>query len=120
MPRDTCTFNFISKRDGQPKTATGIEQSWLDLKIEFSRQGEGLPGATYYKTISLQGPQLFAVKPDQTVWYHDENRWFKYRTATAIKYDRLYGEDLFPRRDTFASTTTEEDDEPNFGEQDEQ
>ncbi|CAF4214800.1 unnamed protein product, partial [Rotaria sp. Silwood2] len=89
MMSDTCTFSYIAAKDSAPKTATGIERSWLDLKIEFSRQGEGLAGAKYYKTISPEGPQLFAVKFDETVWYHDQNRWHKYQTARDIHYNIL-------------------------------
>ncbi|CAF1035530.1 unnamed protein product [Adineta ricciae] len=119
MSQDTCTFSYISIRDCQPKIATGIERAWLDLKLEFSRQGEGLAGAKYYKTVSLQGPQLFAVKFDQTVWYHDNNEWHRYITATDIKYGVSYVPELNPRRDTFASTTTDGDDEPEYGVQNE-
>jgi len=46
-----CTFSYISKEDFAPKTPTGLERTWLDLKLEFSRTGEGLAGAKYYKTI---------------------------------------------------------------------
>jgi hypothetical protein len=120
MSDDTCTFSYISKRDLAPKTATGIERSWLDLKIEFGLQGEGLPGAKYYKTVSEQGPELFAVKPDQSVWYHDENIWKRYQTATDVKYDQVYSTDLNPKRGgTFSSTPDDDDDEPHFGQQDE-
>src|SRR5437868_4400502 len=52
MTDDTCTFSYISAKDFAPKTATGVQRSWFDLKLEFGRQGEGLPGAKYYKTIS--------------------------------------------------------------------
>ena len=118
MSDDTCTYSYVAEKDSQPKIATGIERRWLDLKIECSRQGEGLPGAKYYKTISAQGPELFAVKPDQTVWYHDENKWKQYRTAKDVKYGTIRSENLNPKRGTFSSTTDDDDDEPRFGQQD--
>ncbi|CAF1314909.1 unnamed protein product [Adineta steineri] len=71
--------------------------------------------AKYYKTISDQSPQLFAVKPDKTIWCHDENEWFRYQIATGIKYSKIDSEGLIPKRGTFSSTN-EEDDEPHFGE----
>jgi len=58
-----CTFSYISKEDFAPKTPTGFERTWLDLKLEFSRTGEGLAGAKYYKTIV----------------------WHRYQTATNIQ-----------------------------------
>jgi hypothetical protein len=118
MTNDTCTFSYVALKDSAPRTTKGIERSWLDLKIEFNRQGEGLPGAKYYKTISEQGPQLFAVKLDQTVWYHDANKWHRYQTATDVKYDKMHSEDLNPDRTTSVSTL-DDDDDPRFGEQDE-
>ena len=56
-----------------------------------------------FKKISEQSPQLFAVKPDKTIWYHDENGWHQYKTAEDVKYD---------------SKPVEDDSEPGFGEQD--
>ncbi|CAF1011702.1 unnamed protein product [Rotaria sordida] len=118
MSNDTCTFSYVATKDSQPKIATGIECSWMDLKIEFSRQGKGVPGAKYYKTISEQGPELFAVEPDQTVWYHDENKWHRYQTAKDVKYGTIQSENLSPKRGTFSSTTDDDDDEPHFGQKD--
>ncbi|CAF1466257.1 unnamed protein product [Rotaria sordida] len=66
---------------------------------------------------SDEGPQLFAVKPDQSVWYHDENQWHRYQTATDVKYDQIHSPDLNPRRGTFTSTTDDDDDEPRFSEE---
>ncbi len=60
----------------------------MDLKREFDLPREGLSDARYYKKISAQGPLLFAVKPDQTVWYFDEDKWCRYQTATDVKYDK--------------------------------
>jgi hypothetical protein len=68
MTDDTCTFSYVAVKDFATRTTTGIERSCLDLKLEFNRQGGGLPGAKYYKTISGKGPKLFAVQPDQSVW----------------------------------------------------
>jgi hypothetical protein len=81
-----CTFSYIRKSDLALTTTTGIERSWLDLKREFDLSGDGLPGAEYYKKISPQGPSLFAVKQDQTVWYFDNGKWSQYQSATDIKY----------------------------------
>jgi hypothetical protein len=125
MTDDTCTFSYVATKDLAPRTTTGIERSWLDLKLEFNRQGEGLPGATYYKTISEKGPELFAVKPDQTVWYHDANKWHRYKTATDVKYGKLHSANLHPEREISASKANVDDDgdddvdEPCFGVQDE-
>ena len=115
MSSDTCTFSYIAKRDWAPKTAVGVESTWLALKLEFNRQGEGLPGARYYKTISKQGPQLFAVKLDETVWYHDDNKWHKYLTATDIKYDILHSPNLNPQRTDSYPRAGDGDDDPCFG-----
>ncbi|CAF1133536.1 unnamed protein product [Rotaria sordida] len=100
MDYDTCTFSYVATKDRAPKTPTGIECSWLDLKLEFNRQGDGVPGAKYYKTITKEGPQL-------------------YQTATDVKYDQIHSPDLNPRRGTFTSTTDDDDDddEPRFGEE---
>jgi hypothetical protein len=117
MSQDTCTFSYVRLLDSQPVTARGIERSWMDLKIEFGREGDGLAGAKYYKTISPRGPQLFAVKLDQTVWYHDKGKWQMYQSATDVKYDTYHSAEMHPRKSTFASTT-DEDDDPQFGEQD--
>jgi len=89
MSEEMCTFSYISKVDFAPKTAIGVERTWLDLKLEFNRTGEGLAGAKYYKRISEQGPQLFAVKLDNSVWYHDNGKWHRYQTATNIQFKNL-------------------------------
>ncbi|CAF1093827.1 unnamed protein product [Rotaria magnacalcarata] len=119
MTDDTCTFSYIAAKDSSPKIATGIERAWFDLKLEFKRRGEGLPGAKYYKTISVQGPQLFAVRMDQTVWYHDADIWHKYITARDIKYGKMQSSDLNPKPIIMPTAIIDDDDEPCFGEQDE-
>ncbi|CAF0821803.1 unnamed protein product [Rotaria sp. Silwood1] len=86
---DTCQFSYISRATLQITTALGIERSWNDLRSEFGLSVSPLVGATYYKTISLKGPQLFAVDKQECVWYHDDGKWFRYNTATDIKYDTL-------------------------------
>jgi hypothetical protein len=68
MTDDTCTFSYVAVKDFAPRTNAGIERSWLDRKLKFNRQGDGLPGTTYYKTISGKGRELFADQPDQSVW----------------------------------------------------
>jgi hypothetical protein len=83
---ETCQFSYISTKTRSHNTALGIERSWDHLKEEFNRSGPGIPGATYYKTISLQGPQLFAVVDEKQVFYHDNGHWYPYNTATDIKF----------------------------------
>ncbi|CAF1147344.1 unnamed protein product [Didymodactylos carnosus] len=111
---DTCTFSYIAKKDFSPKTATGIERTWIDLKIECNRHGQGLAGAKYYKTISFQGPELFAVQLDQSVWYHDQNKWHRYQTASNVKYDKIQSSDLNPTRAMDDLTISDDDDEQPF------
>ena len=82
----TCTFTYTSAKKFLVITATGVERSWNDLKIEFDLEGEGLSDARYYKTISVDGPRLFAVRPDQTVWYFDDDGWHRYQTAKDLQY----------------------------------
>lgn len=93
---DTCQFSYISRTTYEIVTALGIEQCWNDIKSEFELAVGPLSGAKYYKTISLQGPQLFAVKSKESVWYHDEGQWFCYRTACDIKQGVI--NDLNPKR----------------------
>ena len=86
---DTCEFCYISRQTHLLVRAWGVERSWEDLKIEFGRSGEGLPGATYYKRTSPQGPELFAVIDENQVYYHDEGGWHRYITATDVKFGRM-------------------------------
>jgi hypothetical protein len=72
-----------------PKRVLGIEQSWEELKRDFNRAGPGYPGAIYFKTISAQGPQLFAVVADSVVFYHDNGQWHRYITACDIKFGMI-------------------------------
>lgn len=84
---NTCSFSYVTLRQNLPCRAIGVERTWEYLKNEFDRQGEGLqdPTAKYFETIG-QGPQLFAVT-DQAVFYHDQQRWFKYKSAFNIVHD---------------------------------
>ena len=59
------------------------------MKTEFSQTGSGYPGAIYFKTISADGPQLFAVVDDKLVFYHENDCWHRYLTATYIKFGIL-------------------------------
>ena len=86
---DTCEFCYISNQTHLLVRAWGIERSWDDLKIEFGRSGAGLPGATYYKRTSPQGPQLFAVVNEDQVFYHDKGIWQRYITATDVKFGTI-------------------------------
>lgn len=95
---DTCEFSFIGQADSEPKYVLGIEYSWDELKAEFGRSGPGYIGATYFKTISSEGPQLFAVVNDDTVFYHSGDKWHRYMTAKDIRFGMLYSKDLNPTR----------------------
>jgi hypothetical protein len=100
---DTCEFSYISRTTNLPARALGIERAWDDLKAEFNRSGPGIPGATYYKTISVQGPQLFAVVDEKRVYYHDNGEWNRYITATDVKSSQMNTTDGLQR-----ATTAEE------------
>ncbi|CAF1423789.1 unnamed protein product [Didymodactylos carnosus] len=84
---NTCTFTYISRETHLPRTTTGTEYAWEDLKILCNREGEGYPGAKYYKTISPEGPELFAVVNQTMVLYHDKGKWIRYLTAKNIQFD---------------------------------
>ncbi len=81
---NTCKFTLVSIRTLLPCNVLGVERTWEYLKQEFYRQSDGLPDAKYYETIG-PGPQLFAVVGD-TVYYHDEEKWFPYTSATNIEH----------------------------------
>ena len=86
---NTCEFYYIRRRDNLPIQAKGIEKSWSELQREFGRNGSGYPGATYFKTISPEGPELFAVVNKKWVLYHDGGKWHRYITACDIKFDTI-------------------------------
>jgi len=67
----------------------GIERTWDYLKKEFDRQGDGLPdsAARYFETVG-PGPLLFAVA-GSSVYYHDQEQWFKYKSAFDIVFDTM-------------------------------
>ncbi len=83
-----------------PKHVLGIERSWEELKEEMDRTGPGYPGAIYFKTISYQGPQLFAVVNDDSVFYHDHGEWYQYITAYDIKFGTMKSSNPNPDRTT--------------------
>lgn len=83
---DTCEFVYISRMDSKPKHVVGIEQSWEELKRDLKRSGSGYPNALYYKTISPEGPQLFAVVNEKLVLYHENEQWHQYITACNVKF----------------------------------
>lgn len=72
---DACRFSYISAKTNMPRTAVGINRSWDSLRVDFGRSGPGVPGATHYKTISLEGPEIFAVLDNKQVFYHDRGEW---------------------------------------------
>lgn len=86
---DTCEFSYISRMDSTPRRVLGIEQSWEELKRDMGRAGSGCTGAIYFKTISAEGPQLFAVVDDHTVFYHEHGQWHRYITACDIKFGTI-------------------------------
>jgi hypothetical protein len=65
----------------------GVERTWVYLKSELEREGDGLsnPTARYFETIG-PGPQLFAVDSSH-VYYHDQQKWCRYKSA----YDIVFG-----------------------------
>ncbi|CAF1650730.1 unnamed protein product, partial [Adineta ricciae] len=71
-----------------------------ELKAEFGRSGPGLPGAIYFKTISIEGPMLFAVIDGTTVLYHEHGKWYQYITAKDIKFGMVNTDELNPMRAT--------------------
>ncbi|CAF0974283.1 unnamed protein product [Rotaria sp. Silwood1] len=79
---NTCSFTFNSLRTQLPCHVFGVERTWEYLKQEFNRHSDGLPDAKYYETMG-PGPQLFAVVGDR-VYYHDEEKWFSYSSATNV------------------------------------
>jgi len=86
---NTCEFYYIRRRDNLPVQAKGIEISWSELQREFGRHGPGYPDATYYKTISSEGPELFAVVNKKWVLYHDGDKWHRYITACDVKFETI-------------------------------
>ncbi len=86
---NTCSFSYVTLSTKLPCRAMGIERTWEYLKNEFDREGDGLPDPTakYFETIGA-GPQLFAVV-DQSVYYHDQQKWFKYKSAFDIVHDTM-------------------------------
>ena len=82
---DTCRFTFISRQNDAKRTAVGVEQAWEVLCAKLHRTGAGLPNGTHYFTISVEGPELFAVDVSGTaVYYHDCGQWCRYITACDI------------------------------------
>ncbi|CAF1026565.1 unnamed protein product [Adineta steineri] len=86
---NTCSFTYVSLRTNLPCRVMGIERTWDYLKVEFDREGGGLLESTakYFETIG-PGPQLFAVA-DHSAYYHDQQQWFKYRSAYDIVFDTM-------------------------------
>ncbi len=98
-----------------PKRALGIERSWEELKEEMGRTGPGYPDAVYFKTISFQGPQLFAVVNDDSVLYHEHGEWHRYITACDVKFGTMESSNLNPNRATSEDAVTRQPtDEPDW------
>lgn len=84
---DTCAFTFQGSHTNLWYRVLGIKRTWDYLKEAFNREGEGLPDARYYETMG-PGPQLFAVIGEK-VYYHDNNEWFQYSSATDVVHGTL-------------------------------
>ena len=84
-----CSFTFVSLRTAMLVFVTGIERTWEYLKEAFKRKSDGLPEPTtkYYETVGY-GPFLFAVS-EGTVYYHNEEQWIPYSSATGIEYNSI-------------------------------
>jgi hypothetical protein len=96
---DTCSFNYANETDLEPRHATGVETSWYDLKRELNREGESCrPGASYYRTISVEGPFLFAVVKGKYVFYHDAGKWTQYNSAHSVTFGIINSSSLHPLR----------------------
>ncbi|CAF0870445.1 unnamed protein product [Adineta ricciae] len=85
----TCSFTYVSTRTHQPRRVTGVERTWEYLKERFNRASEGLPDLStrYFETTGF-GPFLFAVA-DDAVFYHDEEKWTQYKSASDIEYGTM-------------------------------
>ena len=84
---DTCQFTYIRSRDDTQQTVVGVEQAWEVLCAKLKLDGPGLQNATHYFTISIDGPQLFAVDAVGTsVYYYRDRGRSRYMSATDIIY----------------------------------
>ncbi|CAF1113985.1 unnamed protein product [Adineta steineri] len=87
---DTCQFTYIRRLDDTKRTAVGVEQAWEVLCAKLHRDGPGLRNGTHYFTISVDGPQLFAVDANGTdIYYHDCGQWCRYITASDIIFSTI-------------------------------
>lgn len=87
---DTCEFTYVRKKDDTEITAKGVEQAWDVLCVALSREGPGLSDGTHYFTISVEGPELFAVDASGTgVYYHHDGQWHRYITARGLEFDTI-------------------------------
>ncbi|CAF1494887.1 unnamed protein product [Adineta ricciae] len=102
---ETCQFTYNRRVTYLPLTTLGIERPWEDMRKEFGYKGNGVPGATYYKTISKDGPEGFAVVNENIVYYYEYDDWHRYNTARDIRYGTIDLTDANPTR----AKTDEED-----------
>ncbi|CAF1103535.1 unnamed protein product [Rotaria sordida] len=97
---EMCEFTYTSLQDLKFVHANGIESSWYDLKRKFNRQGvECDSTASYYEKISKRGPELFAIVNNTSVFYHDNNKWSKYRSAANITCNLIPWSDTNPLKE---------------------
>ena len=83
---EICQYTFTSVQTTETIYVTGRESSWYDLKRQFNRQGGKLNSpASYYQRISVNGPELFAIRNDRSVFYHNNDQWHKYVTAQNVE-----------------------------------
>lgn len=92
---DTCQFSYIRASDDTFRTVIGVEQAWDVLREKCDRTGPGIPGASYYLTITIDGPDLFAVLDKNnklSVYHHEDGQWHRYVSALDIKFGTINDE----------------------------
>ena len=83
--QEMCEFTYISSKYYRTLLAKGIESLWYDLKRKFELTGpECSSEASYYETTSNQGPRLFAIINDHSVFYYYNGKWHNYMTAENV------------------------------------
>lgn len=101
---EICQFTFTSNKTRKIMYVSGRESSWYDLKHRFNRQGGKLNSpASYYQTISPKGPELFAIRNDRSVFYHDNDQWLKYISAGNVECHLSPSSELNSRQQSLSS-----------------
>ena len=104
---EICQFRFTSPYTRQDIDVKGRESSWYDLKHQFNRQSEKFnSSASYYQTISITGPRLFAIVNHSSVFYHHNEQWYEYKSERDIECDLIASSELnFSQPSSFSTTT---------------